>query len=90
MKNIQLEKNVLDLEYQKNLQYLNAILIIGAGSLIAYISSLILNFDKWLSYTIIIFFMGCLTSWSLILVNKKLQKISLEIKNLNIIRYINK
>jgi len=82
MKRILLEKNTLDLEYQKNLQYLNAILVIGAGSLIAYLGSLILNFEKWFSYTLIILIISSLTAWFFVQVNKKLQSISFEIKNL--------
>jgi len=82
MKKIDLEKNSLDLEYQKNLQYLNAVLIIGAGSLIVYLSSLILNLNQWFLYSLIIAIIGTLTSLGFFQVNKNLQKISLEIENL--------
>ncbi len=54
MKKIDLEKNCLDLEYQKNLQLLNAILITSSGGLIAYLASLILNISQWREYSIII------------------------------------
>ncbi len=82
MKEINLEKNILDLEYQKNLQYLNAILIIGAGSLVAYLAALILNLEKWIPYTSIILLITTLTVYSLNFVNKNLRKISINIKNL--------
>lgn len=82
MKKINLEKNILDLEYQKNLQYLNAILIIGAGSLVAYLAALILNLEKWIPYTSIILLITTLTVYSLNFVNKNLRKISINIKNL--------
>ena len=55
MKNVYLEKNCLDLAYQKNLQYLNALLSLGVGSLIAFIGGLILNFEKWFLYSGVIF-----------------------------------
>ena len=84
MRKIQLEKNCLDLEYQKNLQYLNAVLIVGAGSLVAYSGALILNVERWVSYTLIVLFMTYLTILSFVLVNKNLKEISEKIKNLKI------
>lgn len=82
MRKTNLEKNCLDLEYQKNLQFLNAILIISAGSIVAYFSSLVLDISKWPSYSIIIlsiFSIGYITYSK---TNKNLEKISLQIKNL--------
>lgn len=54
MKKTEIEKNCLDLEYQKNLNILNAVLIVGGGSIVAYLAGLILELSKWISYTILI------------------------------------
>jgi hypothetical protein len=70
------------LEYQKNLQYLNAVLIIGAGSLVAYLAALILNLEKWIPYTSLVILISTLTTLSFIAVNKNLEKISKNIRNL--------
>ena len=54
MNKTQLEKNCLDLEYQKNLQHLNALLSLGVGSIIVFLGGLILNFEKWFLYSVIL------------------------------------
>ena len=41
MKKIHLQKNCLDLEYQRNLQIMNAILSLGVGSVVAFLGGLI-------------------------------------------------
>lgn len=82
MSKINLEKNCLDLEYQKNLQFLNAILIIGTGSIVAYFSSLVLDISKWSSYSIIILSILTIGYLTYSKTNKNLEKITSEIKNL--------
>ncbi len=82
MKSTHLEKNRLDLEYQKNLQYLNAVLIIGAGSLVAYLAALILNLEKWMPYTLLVILITGITILGFVTVNKNLEKISSSIRNL--------
>lgn len=80
MKKIYLEKNCLDLAYQKNLQFLNAVLVVGAGSLIAFFGGLILNFDKWFSYSLVLISVGFLTSYTYHKTDNNLKNISNRIK----------
>ena len=84
MKKIDLEKNYLDLEYQRNLNFLNTILIIGGGSLVAYLAALILDLNKWAPYTIIILIIVSSTSTLYYKINKNLISILNKIKNLKI------
>ena len=93
MRRIELEKNCLDIEYQKNLQFLNSVLIIGGGSIIAYLASLILDLNKWKQYSAILFLIlvSALTVYNK--TNKNLKSVSQKIRNLSSsdnITYINK
>lgn len=58
MRKIELEKNRLDLAYKRNLQLLNAVLVVGVGSFIAYLTGLILNPDKMFQYSILLVILG--------------------------------
>ena len=80
----EIEKNYLDLLYQKNLQYLSAVLIVGVGSLIAFFSGLILNLDKWIFYISCFISVGVITFKCFKLSNKSLNKISEKIRNLKV------
>lgn len=57
----ELEKNVFDLAYQRNLNLLNAILLVGAGSFVAYLAALILDFTKIFEYTLLLIIIGSMT-----------------------------
>ncbi len=82
MNKIELRKNVLDLEYKKNLQILNIILISGIGAIFAYIGALILNPDKAVAYTIVMIFAGSLTYWIYFMINENLKEISEKLEKL--------
>lgn len=82
MKKSDLEKNRLDLAYNRNLQIMNVVLIVGAGSFIVYLAGLILNGEKVLEYSVILAILGIIT---FILYNKiddNLKFISYKIKDL--------
>lgn len=82
MNKTELEKNVLDLSYKRNLQLLTIILITGLGALFAYIGSLILNPERIWIYTFIIII---LTSFLYIFyqnIDEKLKKVSQKIISL--------
>ena len=53
MNKIELEKNCLDLAYNRNLQILNVVLLVGDGSLVTYFAGLILNLERAFYYTTI-------------------------------------
>ncbi len=82
MKKIELEKNRLDLSYQRNLQLLNTILLIGAGSFITYFVALILDTLKSYQYTIILVIILSISVFLYRKISKNLRRISEEIKNL--------
>jgi len=82
MRKIDLEKNRLDLSYQRNLQLLNAILLIGAGSFVAYLASLVLNISKAFQYSIILTILTIITTIFYRKINKNLKTISEEIGKL--------
>jgi hypothetical protein len=84
MKKIDLEKNCLDLEYQKNLQLLNSILITSSGSLIAYLSGLILNISQWREYSLIVFGILLISILVYNKTNNNLKLLSNKIKTLKI------
>ncbi|MEK6927510.1 MAG: hypothetical protein AABX11_03695 [Nanoarchaeota archaeon] len=83
MDKIELEKNVLDLAYQRNLQLLNSILIIGAGSIVAYFAGLILDKSKLFPYSVILLVLVVVTLIFYRNINKTLKEISYNIRNLN-------
>ncbi len=49
---LEIEKNVLDLAYQRNLYLLNAILFIGVGTIISYFAGIIVSPEKIYEYSI--------------------------------------
>lgn len=77
-----LRKNILDLSYRRNLQLLNAVLIIGLGSFVAYFIGLILNPDKLIQYTLIVIVLAVVTYIFYYKVNRNLRNISREIRGL--------
>ena len=79
---IEIEKNVLDLSYQRNLQLLNTILLIGTGSFISYLAALIIDFSKLMQYTVLLVVIASITLIFYKRVDGKLKKISEEIRNL--------
>lgn len=82
MKRIELEKNRLDLSYQRNLQLLNITLLVGAGSFITYLVSLVLDISKAFQYTTILIILGAVTIILYRNINDTLRKISNEINDL--------
>ena len=78
----QLEKNRLDLSYKRNLQLLNATLIIGGGSFVASLVGIVLNLEKIKEYAIILAIIGITTYIFYLNINNNLQQISQEIKKL--------
>jgi len=61
MKEIDIKKNRLDLSYQRNLQLLNIVLLIGAGSFVTYLVALILDFSKLYRYTLVLIVIAFIT-----------------------------
>ncbi len=82
MKKIELDKNRLDLAYQRNLQLLNAILLLGAGSFITYSVALILDITKSFQYTIILIIISFIFILLYRKISDNLKKISNGIKKL--------
>jgi exosortase/archaeosortase len=82
MKKLELEKNRLDLSYKRNLQLLNATLLVGAGSFITYLAGLILNQNKGFEYTLILSIIIILTYIIYQKINNRLKEISARIKDL--------
>lgn len=80
---IEIQKNRLDLAYQRNLQLLNVIFIIGAGSFVMYLAGLILDFSKLFNCTLILIMLFFITFILYNHIDNKLKEISLEIKKLN-------
>jgi hypothetical protein len=77
-----IEKNVLDLSYKRNLQLLNAILIIGAGSFITFLAGVFLSPEKISSYSILLTIIGIITFIFYKRVDNILKDISNKIKSL--------
>ncbi|MFH1711470.1 MAG: hypothetical protein ABH840_04120 [Nanoarchaeota archaeon] len=82
MKKTELRKNVLDLEYRKNLQILNIVLISGIGAIFAFIGALILNPNKLVAYSIMMILVGSLTYLIYFVINENLKSISEKIVKL--------
>ena len=78
----EIEKNRLDLAYQRNLQLLNTALLIGSGSFVTYLVALILDISKAFQYTIILVILAMVTYIFYNRVNDNLKKISESIKKL--------
>ena len=77
-----LEKNVLDLAYQRNLHLLNAILFIGVGTIISYFAAIIVNPEKIYEYSVPGSIVIIITYILYSRVNKNLKDISEKINNL--------
>lgn len=82
MNKIDLDKNRLDLSYKRNLQLLNSILIIGAGSIVIYFAGLILDSDKIFEYSVILLIVSVLTIYFYNRINQNLKHISEHIRDL--------
>jgi len=76
------EKNRLDLAYQRQLHFLNFILIICAGSIIALLIGLIINFENWFRYLTAFVIISIITYYSYDIVDSNLKNISNKIKDL--------
>ena len=76
MDKLELKKNCLDLAYKRNLYLLNALLIIGVGSIITFFAGLILNLDKWFNYSVVLVIIFSLTYVGYIKVDNSLKSIS--------------
>lgn len=79
-----IEKNTLDLSYKRNLQLLNAVLIIGGSTLVASFVSLILAVDRLLEYSILFTTIGIITFVLYNSIDSTLRDISLQIRNIKI------
>jgi len=77
-----IEKNVLDLSYKRNLQLLNAILIIGAGSFITFLAGVFLSPEKIYSYSVLLAIIGIITFVFYKRVDNNLKDISNKIRGL--------
>jgi len=75
-------KNILDLSYRRNLQLLNAVLIIGLGSFVAYFIGLVLNPDKLIQYTLIVIVLAVVSYIFYYKINRNLRNISNKIGKL--------
>ncbi len=82
MNKIHLQKNCLDLEYQKNLQILNATLSLGIWSVITFLGGLILNFEKWFIYSAILAIICSTVYYIYRKTNVNLNNLSNQIKDL--------
>lgn len=81
---INLQKNRLDLAYQRNLQLLNAVLLVGGGTIVTYFASYIFNPSKFYQYTLLFAVFGIITYLTYQKINEKLKGISNKIKDLGI------
>ena len=75
-------KNILDLSYRRNLQLLNAVLIIGLGSFVAYFIGLVLNPNKLIQYTLIVIVLAVVSYTFYYKINRNLRNISNKIGKL--------
>jgi len=73
----------LDLAYKRNLQLLNVILIIGAGTFVAYLAGFVLNQDKIFQYTTLLIVVGAITYFLYNRFDDRLKEISIKIKELS-------
>ena len=81
MEKSDLEKNVLDLSYKRNLQLLNIFLISGIGAIFASVGALILNPEKVFAYVFVIIIFGAITYILYAYIDERLKIISGRIKN---------
>ena len=82
MEKSDLEKNVLDLSYKRNLQLLNIFLISGIGAIFASVGALILNPEKVFAYVFAIILISTITYIIYAYIDERLKIISGRIKNL--------
>jgi hypothetical protein len=80
MDRLDLEKNCLDLAYQRNLQLLNAVLISGIGAFFAYFGALILNPERLLPYTLAMILVGIITYVFYRKIDERLKVISYKLR----------
>ena len=78
----QLQKNRLDLAYNRQLQYLNFILLLGFGSIISLFIGLILSPERWFNYALAFVIIGIITLIIHNNIDQNLRKISAEIRKL--------
>ncbi len=82
MNKFDLEKNILDLSYKRNLQLISILLITGLGALFAFAGRLILNPERTLIYTLVIIFLASITYIFYQNIDEKLKEIYQKIKDL--------
>lgn len=82
MNKSELEKNVLDLSYQRNLQILNSILIIMGGGFIAYLAALITDLSNIAQYTTLLVILGTILVIVYFKTDRTFRGISNRIRNL--------
>ena len=82
MKKIDIEKNVLDLSYGHYLQFLNILLILGGGALLAYLAGFVLSPEKRFQYSLLFSVIGLLVYILYAHFDERLKEISRKIKNL--------
>ena len=81
--NKQFEKNRLDLAYQRQLQYLNAILILGTLGILSFLGSIFIWDQKYLSFCFILLIICIIIAYfGHNKINKNLKGISNQIKDL--------
>ena len=78
----EIEKNRLDLAYRRQLHFLNFILLIGVGSIISLVISLVVNFENWFRYAIAFVVVAVITFIIYNRIDENLQKISNKIQKL--------
>ena len=77
-----IEKNRLDLAYQRQLCFLSFVLTIGIGSVISLTIGVIFNPDNWFKYAILFVVISGLVYTFYYKIDEKLKEISLKIKKL--------
>ncbi|MEK6848696.1 MAG: hypothetical protein AABX65_03630 [Nanoarchaeota archaeon] len=79
---IELEKNILDLDYKRNLQLLNIVLITGLGIIFTYIGALIVSLEKYISYSLLLVVVISVTIYLYKRIDENLKEISENIQKL--------
>jgi len=77
-----IEKNRLDLAYQRQLCFLSFVLTIGIGSVISLIIGIIFSPENWFKYSILSLVIGSLAYTFYYKIDENLKKISNKIKKL--------
>ena len=79
---IELEKNILDLDYKRNLQLLNIVLITGLGIIFTYIGALIVSLEKYISYSLLLVVVISVTIYLYKRIDENLKEISENIQKI--------